>query len=167
MQHLRQYQKADCDQVVTLWYRTWHDNYPDLKHPQSISEWNARFQSEIVTRCAIWVVNRGEDVVGFMAMDTGCGSLEQLFVSPECQRQGIGYLLLEKAKQLCPGGLTLHTLQRNRNARCFYQKNGFSPGKESINDINGQLSVYYHWKGNETGQPTSAGDVAKRAAPEK
>lgn len=54
-------------------------------------------------------------------------------------------MLLKKAKEACPQGLTLQTLQRNTQARAFYERHGFQPGKLGVNKINGQLNIEYCW----------------------
>jgi GNAT superfamily N-acetyltransferase len=62
-------------------------------------------------------------VVGFIALE---GSyVEHLYVAPAHQGIGIGDALLQKAKELRPGGLLLWTFERNHRARTFYEKRGF------------------------------------------
>jgi GNAT superfamily N-acetyltransferase len=46
-------------------------------------------------------------------------------IFPEHQRQGIGLVLLQRARELSPAELRLFTFQRNAPARAFYEKHGF------------------------------------------
>ncbi|MBW4671982.1 MAG: GNAT family N-acetyltransferase [Cyanomargarita calcarea GSE-NOS-MK-12-04C] len=71
--------------------------------------------------------------------------LNQIFVDPMYQKRGVSLALLNKAKEICPQGLSLHTLQQNRIACVFYEKQGFQARKLSINEINGQPNTEYYW----------------------
>ena len=51
--------------------------------------------------------------------------LEQLYVLPAAQGQGIGRALVEHAKLRRPGGLQLWAFASNAPARAFYEVNGF------------------------------------------
>ncbi len=81
------------------------------------------FREVIASRCEIWVAEREEELVGFLAIR---GSyIDRMYVRPGAQRGGVGIVLLEKARELSPAGLELHTHQKNHRARCFYEKHGF------------------------------------------
>jgi hypothetical protein len=54
-------------------------------------------------------------------------------------------MLLNKAKELSPNGIYLDTLQRNSNARRFYERHGLLPGQTGINPNNGQANIEYRW----------------------
>jgi len=143
---LRLYRSDDLDSVVQLWYRSWHHAFPDLHHPQPIEQWKIRFQKEIEPNEAVWVAERGHQLLGFFALRESDGYLHQIFVSPEAQGQGVGTLLLKKAKQLSPRRILLDTLQRNTQARRFYERHGFRPGDLATNPINGHPNITYHWE---------------------
>ena len=99
----------------------------------------------IATHNQVWGAFLEERMVGILAI---CGSdIDRMYVAPGRQRQGIGTALLEKARELSPSGLQLHTHQANEGARAFYEKHGFravrfgvSPPPES------EADVEYHWK---------------------
>jgi ribosomal protein S18 acetylase RimI-like enzyme len=103
------------------------------------------FRGTVARENEVWVaVERG--IVGFLAIADD--RLGWLYVDPAAQGRGIGSALLEKARALSPGGLTLHTHQRNAPARAFYERRGFrairfgvSPPPESEPD------VLYRWDG--------------------
>ncbi|MBD2329233.1 GNAT family N-acetyltransferase [Alkalinema sp. FACHB-956] len=85
-------------------------------------------------------------IIGFVAVVLETQFVDQLFVDSRYHNQGIGAALLNRAKQLCPQGLTLDTLQINLKARKFYEHHGFKPGQLSVNAFNGQPNVKYHWQ---------------------
>jgi putative acetyltransferase len=71
--------------------------------------------------------------------------LNQIFLDPMYQNRSVGLALLNKAKEICPQGLKLHTLQQNKTACLFYEKQGFQAGKLTTNEINGQPNIEYDW----------------------
>lgn len=143
---IRVYRSSDFDAIVALWYRTWHQTFPHLQHPYPYSAWEARFREELVVQGAIWVAEIENQIVGFIVMFVDQQWIDQLFVDAQYQSQGIGAALLDQAKAICPQGLTLCTLQENLRARSFYERQGFKPGKKSVNPFNHQPKIEYHWR---------------------
>jgi len=142
---LRPYRSDDFEAAVELWYESWHHNFPDLSHPWTYAEWKRRFQEKVAANTAIWLAERDGQLAGFIVLRKADGCLDQIFVKPAMQRQGIGTILLNKAKELSPDGITLDTLQSNARSRRFYEKHGFRPGQVGINPNNGQPNIEYHW----------------------
>lgn len=70
-----------------------------------------------------WVATVEGSVVGMMVL--GGEDLDQLYLAPAWQGQGIGGRLVHLAKQLRPAGLALWTFQVNVSARRFYERHGF------------------------------------------
>ncbi|HET7503077.1 MAG TPA: GNAT family N-acetyltransferase [Kofleriaceae bacterium] len=67
-------------------------------------------------------------VVGYVAV-TG-NHIENLFVLPEAQGQGIGRALLAAVEQRVIGPVTLRCLYVNRRARALYGRHGFVVARE-------------------------------------
>ena len=145
MQAIRPFKSSDIEAVVKLWWETWNQTFPEIKHPQPYVSWKARFQDDIAVRGNIWVAEVEGNIVGFMVIIEEARELNQLFVDSDYQNQGIGRALIEKAKSICPQGLTLTTLQSNTKACLFYKKHDFKPGKLSKSKINGQPNIEYRW----------------------
>ncbi len=143
MQTIRPYKPSDIEQVVKLWWNTWHQTFTQIKHPHSYPSWKARFQ-DVMVRANIWVAVESS-IAGFMVVMEEEKELNQLFVDSNYQNRGIGKALLNKAKVISPQGLTLTTLQSNTKACLFYEKHDFKPGKLSISKINGQPNIEYRW----------------------
>jgi GNAT superfamily N-acetyltransferase len=144
--HIRPLQDHDIPHVVSLWYRTWHATFPALHHPDPMSTWEQRLRDDLARRGTIWVAEVAGHIVGFLVVIVPDNSLDQLFVDPTSHGQGIGTVLLHKAKELCPQGLSLHTLQQNVQARRFYERHGFVAGHSGVNSINGRPNVEYRWQ---------------------
>lgn len=85
------------------------------------------FRNHLFSKCEIWGAVDGR-LVGFTAF--GNEWIEQLYILPEWQGQGIGKALLDIAKGKC-STLRLWTFQQNKPARQFYERNGFVPIEET------------------------------------
>ena len=92
-----------------------------------------------------WVAERCSDVV---AMMTVAGSdIDQLYVAPDHQHQGLGTLLVELARELSPGELSLWTFRSNARARRFYEALGFAVVDASDGDNEeGAPDLRYRWR---------------------
>ena len=93
---------------------------PELHDEDEDRDWMA---GTVLPNATVWIAEAQGRPVGYLAL-TG-SRLDQLYVAPDHQGRGVGSRLLDKAKALSPGGLQLHTFQRNRRARAFYEARGF------------------------------------------
>jgi GNAT superfamily N-acetyltransferase len=101
----------------------------------------------LLPRDKVWVADRGDTVLGFIALHDGW--VEQLYLAPGCYRQGIGTALLAIAKRHSPAGLRLFCFQRNSRARAFYEANGFAAVRFSDGSDNEEQEpdIEYVWAG--------------------
>jgi len=136
----------EVEAVVRLWRRSRDASQPWLEARMGhTAEDDLRFfKGTIALENDVWIA-AGEEAAGFLAL--AGGNIGWLYVDPPAQGRGIGTALLDKAKALSPGGLTLYTHQRNERARAFYERRGFralefgvSPPPESEPD------VLYRWE---------------------
>ena len=67
---------------------------------------------------------------------------------PDQQNQGIGTLLLDKAKERRPAGFTLWTFQKNVGARRFYERHGLEVVRLTDGEGNEEREpdVQYAWR---------------------
>jgi GNAT superfamily N-acetyltransferase len=108
----------------------------------------AYFAEHVLIREEVFVAEVNETVVGFIALEGD--HVDHLYVAPSYQRLGIGEKLLAMAKELCPGGLTLWTFQRNVRARQFYEARGFLAREFTDGSRNEEREpdVLYAWSPN-------------------
>lgn len=74
------------------------------------------------TRRELWVAESPSGLVGYAKLKADW--LDDLYVVPPAQRQGIGLLLLDVVKSLRPHGFSLWAFESNRPARRFYARHG-------------------------------------------
>ena len=142
--------QTDVDAAIAGWHATNRQTYTYvLAHQQhTLDDARRFFVDHVLTECEVWVVAAAtagaEALCGVIALQDGW--IRQLAVFDGWKRRGIGSRLVDLAKTRSPGGLQLHTFERNTPARLFYVRHGFvaiafgvSPAPESEPD------VLYRW----------------------
>ena len=121
------------------------DAMPYLRRPPTDHETRDYFAGAVGNRpAAWWVATVDGQLVGYMLIDGE--NLDHLYVRPGWQRAGVGFALLQKAKELSPRRLELWTFQRNRNARAFYESQGFrSLSHTEGHNEESEPDVNYEW----------------------
>ncbi len=92
--------------------------------PLSHAQVTAWVRDLVLKRCRTWMAVRGEEVLGYAALDGDV--LDDLYLRPDFRRQGIGTLLLDEVKRHSPAGLSLRVFEQNTEARAFYARHGFT-----------------------------------------
>jgi ribosomal protein S18 acetylase RimI-like enzyme len=139
----------DLEEVVSVWHETRKKTHTALgfrsERGVTLDDSRRIFRESIAPSCQIWVAERRGEVVGFMAIR---GSyIDRMYVRPDDQRGGVGTALLEKARELSPDDLALHTHRANRSARAFYEKHGFRPVRFGVSPPpESEPDVEYRWR---------------------
>jgi GNAT superfamily N-acetyltransferase len=122
---LRPYRSSDLIEVVALWHASKRVafDYVAVQQHYSLEDDRAHFREVIAKECDVWLAERGDQVLGLVAIKGDL--IDQLFVRVGAQRRGVGGALLEKAKELSPSRLRAYTFQKNTAARAFFEKHGF------------------------------------------
>ena len=143
---VRPLREEEIDAVIRLWHASKRVAYPYLPLEQSrtLAEDARFFRQRILPRSSVWVAEEDGTLLGFMALE---GSyLDRLYIHPEHQRRGVGTALMEKAKELSPSGLQLHTHVKNTQACAFYEQHGFRAVKYGTSPPpENEPDVEYHW----------------------
>lgn len=142
--NIRPYQAADIEQLLTLWWDSWHSSASFLHHKQR-SEWKNRWLDTLKNHSVVVIESNGA-LLGFAALDANKAELSQIFVAPNAKRQGIGKILFNWAVSVCPDGFTLKTLVENSESRAFYISRGMVESGFSVNDFNGHKEIRYSLK---------------------
>jgi len=143
---LRPYRAGDEDAAIALWQETWQQAYPEIDFAARVAWWRQRWRSELVPNAAIIVAEQENALVGFVTID-GQGYLDQLVVSPDRWGSDLANALVEEAKRLSPGGVTLLVNKDNARAIRFYERNGFVHAGEDVNPTSGRPVLKMAWTG--------------------
>ena len=144
---IREYRAEDFDAVTILWRISREKSLPDFQRAKGLFFYQDRdyFQNHVMPDEDIYIAQVDGRVAGFMAMRGDF--IDHLYVHPDCQRQGVGQMLLDLARSQSPEHVWLYTLQINLNARAFYEKNGFLPEAFGVSPApENEPDVQYHWR---------------------
>ena len=104
----------------------------------------------VIPQHQVIVAQKNGTTVGMMVLlkNKEIGWIDQLYISPDCIRQGIGTMLVEKAKDILKSPIRLRTFQQNTTARTFYEKQGFQALESSDGSANEEHcpDILYEWK---------------------
>jgi putative acetyltransferase len=142
---LRPYQASDEDAAIALWQHTWQRAYPAIDFAERVAWWRERWRDELVPKAAIVVAERAGEITGFVTID-GKGYLDQLVVAPEHWGSPLATMLVEEAKRLSPGHVTLLVNADNARAIRFYARNGFVHAGEDVNPTSGRPVLRMAWQ---------------------
>jgi len=125
------------------------ETMPPTVHPlDDAPRW---FTDEVVGHREIWVADDGGDLVGLLVLDTAF--VDQLYVAPDRQREGIGTALLELAKARRPGGFGLWVFEVNTPAIRMYERHGMTVAErgDGSGNAEGAPDLRYAWPGSSVG----------------
>lgn len=142
--HLRRYRATDEDAAIELWRRTWQLSYPEIDFSARLEWWRRRWRDELVPNATIIVAEQNGAMAGFATIDA-TGYLDQIVVAPQAQGSALATMLIDRAKELSPDGITLLVNLDNHRAIRFYQKNGFRSDGEDVNPISGRNVLRMAW----------------------
>lgn len=146
---IRPYRDEDRAATARLWMASWRSTGLAVAlEPAEAELYRLSYERIARELAAGWVVHLAWDdsrLVGFLALEPQAGCLDQLFVLPKAQGQGIGRALLNFAKDRLPNGIWLRTAAANTRARRFYERNGFTRGDSVPHPALGHPTIIYRW----------------------
>jgi putative acetyltransferase len=144
--HLRPYRAEDEDAAIALWLETWQQTYPGIDFAARVPWWRERWRRELVPDAAIIVAEHAGALLGFVTIDAS-GYLDQLVVAPDRWGSELADRLVDEAKRLSPGRVTLLVNTDNSRAIRFYERNGFAHAGADVNPTSGRPVLKMEWKG--------------------
>ena len=132
---LRAMQVEDSDALSHIYLDTRVTNFPWVNSPK-----RADFDSDILGEKVTVAVFNGE-IVGFSSVSEWDSFLHLLFIKGGWQRQGIGAVLLKKARERVKEPLELKVVTANVSAQHFYEREGFKVVAHSI--LSNPMNVTY------------------------
>jgi GNAT superfamily N-acetyltransferase len=134
------YCDADFEPITSIWFES--ASTMGIPMPVTLQDLRERWPKEITAGWEIHVARHGSKSVGFMALKSDM--VDQLFVAPGHQGQGIGKRLLDFAKIRFPEGFYLTVASAGR-AQNFYLREGLSRGEVSRHRFGHEI-VRYDWR---------------------
>jgi putative acetyltransferase len=146
---LRQLGLEDMDRAAGVHRASLDYALPALAGLHTAEEDRWFFRERMFATCQLWGYFDSQELVGIIAFRDGW--VDQLYVLPSSQRCGVGTALLAIAQSRFPS-LSLWTFQRNKAARRFYEKQGFTRVKETDGSANEEKEpdAMYRWSSNTT-----------------
>lgn len=137
--------EADFDAVAEIWLESGRlaDGAPS--EGPTLHQNRTRIDAEIASGWRVRVAVHEGRIVAFLAFRPNDSLVDQLFVLPSFQGQGIGKALLEYAKAAMPRGFTLRTAAANMRARRFYERANLLLISEGIHPKYGNAICIYGW----------------------
>jgi ribosomal protein S18 acetylase RimI-like enzyme len=133
----------DGPEIADLYLAAHDDALPFVRRAHSDDEVRRWVRQVMLQQGETWVARLDGRIVGFLSL---AGSdLDQLFLLPGYYRQGIGTLLLNKAKELSPARLRLFAFSRNLRARAFYEAHGFRIAAIQDSEPQSEPDIAYEW----------------------
>jgi GNAT superfamily N-acetyltransferase len=145
---IRLAQSADADAIADVQLRSFHTAMPSITLAHTDDEVRDWIATTVLPDPGLetWVAEAADgSVVGMMVL--GADMIEQLYLLPDVQGQGLGDRFIELARTRRPDGLSLYAFQINARARRFYERHGFEAvwfGDGSSNE-EGEPDVRYAW----------------------
>ncbi|HJO93115.1 MAG TPA: N-acetyltransferase [Victivallales bacterium] len=139
---IRKFKNDDIEQIIKIWLEASIKSHNFV--PKEFWESKVTDMREIYLPMGItYVYTEKEIIKGFVSVCDN--TLAAIFVSPKIQGKGIGMMLMNKAKELCPN-LNLSVYKENQKSIDFYKKCGFSIVKEQVDEHTGhpELVMIYN-----------------------
>lgn len=102
----------------------WIDDTDWMPRVHSHDDVVRHYQTVVASERKSFVVIAGNKIVGMMTV-TADDRVTALYVSRTYRGQGVGRLLLDRAKRDADTAVTLWTFQKNTAAQAFYAREGF------------------------------------------
>lgn len=105
---LRPFTPGEEVALVEIWFTSWLS--VGIDHPKVTREFLAdRLPRDLAQRWDVTIAEVDGTIAGFLALVLPEHRLDQLFIKPDAQGQGIGHKLFKLAKQKMPAGFWLST----------------------------------------------------------
>ena len=138
---IRKFRNQDIDAVLKIWFEASiiaHNFVPKSFWENKLDD----MRNVYIPNSETLVYEDEGGVAGFFSLYQN--TLAAIFVSPDKQRNGIGKMLLDKAK-LLRKHLTLTVYAENLNSVEFYKKQSFIIIQEQVDEHTGRKELYMKW----------------------
>lgn len=143
---IRPARSDDHDEVARVWMDSFVSTGLGDGTTYLLSQLRARIPREIENGWTLYVADDDGRIAAMLALHLPKRYLDQLFVAPEYQRNGLGRRLLALAREKLPDEIWLRCIRENETAWRWYEREGFRFEKEAPEPAIGFMMKYYRWK---------------------
>jgi ribosomal protein S18 acetylase RimI-like enzyme len=145
MPKIRPARPDEYDEVARVWMESWVSTGLEDGSKYLLANLRARLRREIENGWSLYVADDDGRIVAMLALRLP-DHLDQLFVAPDYQRQGLGRQLLAFTHKQLPDEIRLRCVRENDKAWRWYEREGFVFEKEAVEPMTGFTMKYYRWK---------------------
>ena len=138
------------DEIARVWMKSWVSTGLEDASNFLLAKLRARIPHEIERGWSLFVADDDGAIVAMLALHLPKMYLDQLFVVPERQGQGLGRALLAFTRQQLPDEIHLRCVRENDRAWRWYERENFVSEQEQVEPMTGFVMKYYRWKREAT-----------------
>ena len=136
----------EYDEVARVWMESWVSTGLAEASNFLLANLRARVRMEVEKGWSLYVAVDNGRLAAMLAMHVPDCYLDQLFVAPDYQSDGLGRRLLAFTRQQLPDEIWLRCVRENEKAWRWYEREGFVFEKEQVEPTSGRVMKYYRWK---------------------
>ncbi|MEH2551260.1 GNAT superfamily N-acetyltransferase [Bradyrhizobium sp. AZCC 2262] len=136
----------EYDQVARVWMDSWVSTGLEDASDSLLEKLRARVPMEVEKGWSLYVADDNGRLAAMLAMHVSDRYLDQLFVAPDYQGDGLGRRLLIFTRQHLPDEIWLRCVRENEKAWRWYERESFVFEKEQVDSTNGRVMKYYRWR---------------------
>jgi putative acetyltransferase len=142
---IRPLRDKDHDMVAHIWDAGRRSTGVKIARAVTEVELRERIPREMALGWEAYLAWREDAAVGFLALKIKLQCLDQLFLLPEAQGQGLGRMLFEFACARMPNGFWLRGAADDKRACGFYEHLGCRAGERARHPTLEFETVVYRW----------------------
>ena len=136
----------EYDQIARVWMDSWVSTGLEDASDSLLAKLRARVPMEVEKGWSLYVADDNGRLAAMLALHLPDRYLDQLFVAPEYQGNGLGRQLLAFTRQQLPDEIWLRCVRENEKAWRWYEREGFVFEKEQVEPTTGRVMKYYRWR---------------------
>lgn len=142
---IRPLAEEDHDVAARIWLEGWCSTGLTVSRQTRLADLRQRIPREVGLGWDAYLAWRDGEASGFLALKVNLRCLDQIFVLPEAQGQGVGRALFELARTRMLEGFWLRTAVENAGACGFYEHLGCWRREMQRHPSLGHETVIYRW----------------------
>jgi len=136
----------EYDQIARVWMDSWVSTGLEDASDSLLEKLRARVAMEVAKGWSLYVADDNGVLAAMLALHLSDCYLDQLFVAPAYQSDGLGRRLLALTRHHLPDEIWLRCVRENEKAWRWYEREAFVFEKEQAEPTTGRIMKYYRWK---------------------